>query len=196
MQISTDLTKGLEILDPFLKQHNFGFDNYENFKGSSGQFTLAKYKNKCKEFILGYDFSIGQVIYQFENLSVSHDFYLDKLGYTEKKKFQDVQTNDKLLSFTHLLYDFELLVDDFFEGECIRLKEIARLQDNIIAEYDKKAREGYNLEFDKIRIEKARQEFRLKNFKKSFEIYRSVEYKNLINDLDHKIIEYCERHSL
>ena len=182
-------------MEPFLAQYNFDFDNYENFKGSSGHFTLAKYKNKNKEFILGYSFSIGQIVYQFEDYAVSHDFYLDKLGYAFKKKFQDFQTNDKLLSFTHILYDFELLVDDFFEGECIRLKEIAKLQDNIITEYDKKAREGYNVEFDKMRIEKARFEFRKKDFRKSLDIYRSVEFKNLINDLDMRIIAYCERHA-
>jgi hypothetical protein len=74
------------------------------------------------------------------------------------------------------------------------LKEIARLQGNIIKEYDKKARDGYNIEFDKLRIEKARQEFRIKNFKKCIELYRSVESVNLINDLDRRIIEFCESH--
>ena len=194
MPSSIDLTKGLEILEPFLIQHDFGFDNYETFKVSKGQFTLAKYKNECKEFILGYDFSIGQVVYQFDNLAVSHNFYLDKLGFAKKKQFQDIQSDDKLLPFTNILHDFEFLVEDFFKGECIRLKEIASLHDNIINEYDKKAREGYNIEFDKLKIEKARQEFRMKNFKKSFELYSSVEYVNLINDLDKNIIAFCERH--
>ena len=194
MQPLPDLTKGLEILEPFLKQHDFSFDTYENFKGASGHFTMAKYKKETKQFILGYDYSIGQVVYQYESLAVSHDFYLDKLGYTFMKKFQEVQTEDKCLSFTNILYDFKFLVDDFFNGECIRLKEIARLQDNIITEYDKKAREGINAGFDKMRIEKARHEFRLKNFSKSLEIYKSVEFENLINDLDKNIIAFCERH--
>jgi hypothetical protein len=85
------------------------------------------------------------------------------------------------------------LVDDFFKGECIRLKEISRLQENIIAEYDKKAPDDYNLEFDKLRIERARQEFRSKNFSQSLEIYRSIEYKELMNALDEKLIEFCTR---
>lgn len=194
MQILAELTKGLEIIEPFLKQHDFKFKNYEDFKSLNSHFLLTKYKNDCKEFILGYHYSIGQVVYQFDNLVVSHDFYLDKLGYAKKKQFQDIQTNDKVLAFENLLHDFNFLVDDFFAGECIKLKEIARHQDNIISEYDKKAREGYNIEFDKLRIEKARQEFRIKNFNKSLELYRSVEYINLINDLDNKIIEFCERH--
>lgn len=195
MQPLLDLTKGLEVLEPFLAQYNFDFDNYENFKGASGRFTLAKYKNDNKEFILGYSYSIGQIVYQFDDFAVSHDFYLDKLGYACKKKFQDFQTNDKLLPFTHILYDFELLVDDFFVGECLRLKEIAKLHNNIITEYDKKAREGYNIKFDKIRIEKARFEFRKKDFKKSLDIYKSVEFKNLINDLDTRIIAFCKQHT-
>jgi len=196
MQPLQDLTKGLKILEPFLAQYDFGFESNENFKGSSGHFTLARYKNKSKEFILAYDFSIAKIVYQYDDFVVSHDFYLDKLGYAYNKNFHDFQTNDKLLPFTQILYDFEFLVNDFFEGECIRLREFAKLQDNIITEYDKKAREGYNLEFDKMRIEKARIEFRKKDFKKSIEIYKSVEYNQLINDLDKKIIAYCKQQFL
>jgi len=193
MELLANLEKGLEVIEPFLKQHDFGFKDYENYKGSSGRFTFVKYKNGLKEFHLGYHFSIGHVVYQFDDLAVSHDFYLNKLGFADKKMFNDTQTDDKLLAFSNILHDFNFLVDDFFKGECIRLKEISRLQENIIAEYDKKARDGYNLEFDKLRIEKARQEFRSKNFKKSLEIYRSIEYKELMNTLDEKLIEFCLR---
>jgi len=194
MQLLSDMTKGLEILEPFLKQHNFEFDSFENFKATSGQFTLAKYKNRSKEFILGYDFSIGQIVYQFEHLSVSHDFYIDHLGYTSKKCFREIQSEDKLLSFKYLRYDFELLEEDFFQGECTKLKEISALQDNILIEYNKKAREEFNLPFDILRIEKARQEFRKKDFKKCLEIFEIIIHKDLINNLDVKIIDYCGRH--
>ena len=188
------LKPGLDILEPFLKRHDFGFDNYENFKSSSGQFTFARYRNERKQFILGYHFSVGQVVYQYDNLQLSHDLYLDQLGFSGKKQLKDIQTDNKLLAFNHILHDFKFLVEDFFEGECFKLKEFSKLPDNIITEYDKKAREGYNLQFDKLRIDKAREEFGKKAFKKSLEIYRTVEYKNLINDLDKSIIAYCERH--
>jgi len=193
MELITNLEKGLDIIEPFLKQHDFGSKGYENFKGSAGHFTFVKYINGHKKFHLGYHFSIGHVIYQFDNISVSHDFYLNKLGFAEKKKFNDTQTDDKLLAFSYLLHDFNFLVDDFFKGECLRLKEISILQGNIIAEYDKKARDGYNLEFDRLRIEQARHEFRSKNFKKSLEIYNTIEYKELMNALDEKLIEFCLR---
>lgn len=187
------LEKGLDIIEPFLKRHDFGFMDYENFKSSSGRFTFVKYKNGLKEFHLGYHFSIGHVVYQFDDFAVSHNFYLNKLGFADQKLFKDAQTDDKLLAFSNILHDFDFLIDDFFKGECIRLKEISKLQDNIISEYDKKSRHGYNIEFDKLRIEKARQEFRSKNFQKSMEIYRSIEYKELMNALDEKIIEFCLR---
>jgi hypothetical protein len=74
------------------------------------------------------------------------------------------------------------------------LKEISKLQENILSEYDKKDRAGFNIEFDKMRIEQARQEFRSKNFKKSLEIYSSIEFKETINELDEKVIEFCLRH--
>ena len=194
MELIASLEKGLDIIEPFLKRHDFGFRDYENFKSSSGRFTFVKYKNGLKEFHLGYHFSIGHVVYQFDKFEVSHDFYLNQLGFADKKLFNDIQTDDKLLAFSNILHDFNFLVDDFFKGECIRLKEISNLKENFIAEYDKKAREGYNMEFDKLRIEKARQEFRIKNFHKSIEIYRSIDYKELMNELDKKIIEFCLRH--
>lgn len=192
MQISSDLAKGLEIIEPFLKQHDFKFKSQEDFKSPTSHFLLTKYQKERKEFILGYHCSIGQIVYQFDNLAVSHDFYIDNLGFAKEKQFQDIQTKYKFLAFENLLHDFNFLVDDFFAGECIRLKEIAILQDNIIKEYDKKAREGYNIEFDKLRIDKAREEFKNKNFKKSIKLYRSVESVDLINDLDRRIIEFCE----
>jgi hypothetical protein len=140
MELLANLEKGLEVIEPFLKQHDFGFKEYENYKGSSGRFTFVKYKNGLKEFHLGYHFSIGHVVYQFDDFAVSHDFYLNKLGFADNKMFNGTQTDDKLLAFSDILHDFNFLVDDFFKGECIRLKEISRLQENIIAEYDKKAR--------------------------------------------------------
>jgi len=192
MEISIDLAKGLEIIEPFLKQHEFKFTKHEDFKSPTSHFLLTKYKKERKEFILGYHCSIGQVIYQFDKLAVSHDFYLNKLGFAKEKQFQDIQSEYKSLAFQNLLHDFNFLVDDFFAGECVKLKEIAILQDNIIKEYDKKAREGYNIEFDKLRIDKARQEFKNRNFKKSIELYKSVESVDLINDLDRRIIEFSE----
>ena len=194
MELLTEMKNGLQVLEPFLKQYDFDFDSFENFKASSGQFTMAKYRNKSKEFILGYDFSIGQVVYQFNKLSVGHVFYLDHLGYTNQKKFTDVHREDKLISFKYLRHDFDFLIDDFFKGECIRLKEIAVLKDNIILEYDKVARREFNQPYDILRIEKARNEFRMKNFKKCLEIYERVSCKELMNNLDIKIVEYSGRH--
>lgn len=192
----TDLANGIEILDPFLKLYDFRFENYDTFHGLGSHFTFAIYKNRHKEFHLGYHYSIGHILYQYDDKVVSHNFYLERLGYGQKKQFREAQTEDKLIAFSNVLYDFNFLVDDFFQGECLRLKEFSILHENIIAEYDKKAREGYNIEFDALRIEKARLEFRKKEFQTSLELYRSVDYKNMLNALDEKIIEFCERHSL
>ena len=188
-----NLEKGIEILEPFLKLYDFDFKGFEDFRGEGRYFTLAKFKNKRKEFILGYHFSVGQIVYQFDKLSVGHDFYLDKLGFGNKKKFEDVQTEYKLLPFQYILYDFEYLIEDFFEGKCIRLQAYSKLKDNIINEYDQKARERYNSQFYELRILEARSEFINKNFKKSMELYMSIDFKNILNDLDGKIIEFCKK---
>jgi len=194
IEAPADLRKGLEILDPFLKQYDFSFYKFENYNGLSERFTFATYKNNRKIFHLGYYYSIGHIVYQFEDFKVGHNFYLDKLGFGQQKQFKDSQTTDKLLAFSNVLYDFHFLVDDFFQGECLRLQELSRLKENIITEYDKRAREGYNLEYDELRIGKARQAFRMKDFKKSIRIYHSIAYRNRINPLDEKIIEFCESH--
>ena len=53
--------------------------------------------------------------------------------------------------------------------------------------------EDFSLKFDIIKIEKARQEFSNKEFKKCLEIFRTIESSNLLNDLDRKIIDFSEQ---
>jgi dGTP triphosphohydrolase len=193
MQPLTDLINGLEILEPFLKQHGFEFNNFENVKDSRGQITVATYVKGQKKFIIGYRISIRQVVYQFDNSIVGHDFYLDQLGFADKKENPDILSDDKLLAFMNILKDFEFLVNDFFDGQCIKLKQFSKLQDNVITEHNKVAWEKYNFQLDRNIIETAREEFKKKNFQKSIETYKAVEQKNLLNNLDNRIIEYCER---
>lgn len=195
MEPLTDLTNGLQILEPFLFRHGFSFDKYENGKGSGGQFTIATYKNGHKKFIIGYRFSIGELGYQFNDFRVGHTFYLAHLGFADKKKFPDFQSDDKLLAFRHILHDLEFLVEDFFVGSCEQLVEAAKLQDKFIKEHNEKSQQEYNCQFDRMDIEKARQKFKEKDYKKCLEIYIAIEHKNLLSDFDKKAIDYSERHS-
>ncbi len=195
MKPLTDLTNGLQILEPFLFRYGFVLDNYENGKGSGGQFTIANYKKGNKKFIIGYRFSIGELGYQFENFSVGHTFYLDHLGFADKKQFPDYQSDDKLLAFRHILHDLEFLIEDFFIGSCDQLVEAAKLQDKFIKEHNEKSQIEYNYQFDKIAIEKARQKFKEKDYKKCLQIYMTIEHKNLLSDFDKKAIDYSVRHS-
>jgi hypothetical protein len=64
----------------------------------------------------------------------------------------------------------------------------------ILDPFLKKARREFNLPCDNMWIEKARNEFRMKNFIKCMEIYEKVVHKDLMNNLDAKIIEYSSRH--
>ncbi len=194
MQPLIDLVRGLDIIDPFLTLHGFEFENYENGQGTGGQFTVATFLKGRKKFIINYRYSIGQVTYQYDSSKICHDFYLDQLGLADRKKLPDFRSDDKLLAFTHLLYDFEFLIEDFFDGECHQLKEFSELQDNVISEYGGKAREEFNLQLDKDRIDDARQKFKNKEFKNSIEVYKTVEARILLNDLDNRLIDYCERH--
>ena len=133
-----DLIIGLKILEPFLKRKGFVFDNYKNEKNSDGYFVVATFKNGRKKFIINYKDSIRQVIYQFDNSIVCHDFYLDQLGLAYKNQLLDFQSDNKLLSFKHILEDFEFLISDFFNGDCIKLKEFSKRQDNVITKPNEK----------------------------------------------------------
>ena len=194
MQPLPDLVNGLEVLKPFLTKYNFRLDNYENGKGSGGQFTVATFSNNNKKFIIGYRFSIGQVVYQCDTSLISHDFYLDGLGYAEQKQFPDFQSDDKLQGFRHILHDFDYLIDDFFIGSCSKLKLFAKQQEEQIKEHNLKAQEECKYQFDKVYIDNARLEFKNKNYKKCLDNYAKVEHHNILSGADIKTIEYCEKH--
>jgi hypothetical protein len=194
MRQINDLIIGLEILEPFLKRQGFVFESYKNEKNTDGHFIVATFKNEPKKFIINYQDSIREVIYQFDNSIVCHDFYLDQLGLADKKQPLNFQSNNKFIAFKHILEDFEFLVSDFFNGDCIKLKEFSKREDNIITIHNEKLRGEYNVKFDEFRIETARIEFTKKDFKRSLEIFNTVEHKNLLIELDTKIIEYCEKH--
>jgi hypothetical protein len=195
MEPLKDLTKGLEILVPFLGRHGFTLDNYENGKGSGGHFTVATFKNGRKSFIVGYRFSIGELGYQFDNYHVGHTFYLDHLGLADKRQFPDFQSDDKLLAFRHILQDLEYLVGDFFEGSCDKLVEAAKHQEKFVKYHNEKAQQDYNKHFDLMKIDRARHKFKEKDYKGTLDIYKTVEHKTLLNDLDKKTMEYCKRHA-
>ncbi len=193
MTQTIELKEGLEILTPFLTEHNFRLDKFIDKKGSREQFTVASFKNESKQFIIDYRFSIGQVLYQYDNSILSHPFYLDQLGFADKKLHKDFISDNKLEEFKYILHDLKYLVDDFFTGECIRLKEFAKLQNNIITELDRKVRGETSIKNDIIRIDKARQRFRNKELQKCLDTYKTIENNNLLTDLDDNIIAYCNR---
>ena len=192
MEALSDLTKGLKILDPFLQQHGFVFDNFDNEENFVGMYTIATYKNDRKRFIVNYLPTIDRVDYQFDNIKAYHDFYLEQLGFGERKNFKGFNPENKHSAFNQILQDFEYLIDDFFEGQCTKLQELSKLNEKILKEYNKNAHEEFSAQFDLIRIETARDAFGKKDFKKSLGIYLKVENTNLLNNLDRKLIENCK----
>ena len=193
MQPLTDLIKGLEILEPFLNLHNFTIDNYENGKGSGGQFTNATYKSGQKKFVIGYRFSITQLYYQFADSKVGHVFYLKHLGFSDKQQFPGFQSDDKLASFRDVLHDLDYLVNDFFEGSCAELVEASKLQAKLIQEQNQKAQKEFDNHFDQIVIDQARKKFKDKDYKQTLQIYATVARRYLLTEIDKKTIAYCER---
>jgi hypothetical protein len=67
------------------------------------------------------------------------------------------------------------------------------LSNNINA-YPHKDRPNLHERLDLIRIKEARREFLDKNFQNCLNDYCSVEQRNLLNNLDYKIIEFSQHH--
>jgi hypothetical protein len=194
MQLIKELSRGLGIIEPFLKGYGFELDEYGIEKKLEGHFALATYKNNNKKFIIDYQSSLGQVLYQYENSIASHPFYLDNLGFEDNKQHKGFISTVQLQEFYHILHDFEYLTEDFFKGECRMLQRISTLKENVITEVDRNIRKVKSYQFDSFRIEKARQYFSKKEFQKCLDIYRFVDNKDLFGELDKKAIEYCKRH--
>ncbi|MGB8193710.1 MAG: hypothetical protein WCF67_17390 [Chitinophagaceae bacterium] len=190
-----ELVNGVEILKPFLFRYGFTLDDFENYKGGSGgQVTEASFTKGNKKFNIGYRYSLGKLNYHCGDAVVTHAFYLDGLGYAEQKKFPDFQSDDKLKVFRNILHDLEYLVDDFFAGDCSRLKMLAVQEAEQTAEYNRKAQIEYNYSFEKIFIDDARREFKNKDYKKCLANYDKVVHMHLLTDLDRKFIEFCKKH--
>lgn len=193
MPLSDDIKKGLDILTPFLSTHDFELDNFLSGKDLDDDYAIVSFKKDRKKFIIDYRFSIGQALYKFDNSIISHPFYLNKLGFENKIWHKDFLSDQRLEGFKQILHDFEFVVDDFFKGECNKLKEFAELEKSITLELDRNILIERAIRIDKVIIEKARQQFRIKDLKTCLDSYNLVENVNLISDLDNKIIEYCKR---
>lgn len=193
MPLTDDIKKGLEILTPFLTTHDFELDNFLSGKDSDVDFAIVSFKKERKQFIIDYRFSIGQALYKFDNSIISHPFYLNQLGFENKGWHKDFLSDQRLEGFKQILHDFEFVVDDFFKGECNKLREFAALEKSVTSELDRNILIERGIRFDKVVIEKARQEFRIKELKTCLDTYSLVEDINLLLDLDRKIIQYCKR---
>jgi len=187
-----ELTSGLKILEQFLTKFGFALDNFENGKGSGGQFTLATYKNGVKKFVIGYRYSIGELYYQYRDKAVGHEFYLKQLGHGDKMKFPDFQSDDRLETFRNVLHDFDLIRVDFFEGDCKELIRIERLQADYATELEKESKiKGRNYT-DTLKIAKAREKFKTKEYMESLKIYKTVDHKDTLSDFDLRTIDFLK----
>ena len=207
--MEVNLKNGIKILDPFLKEYGFELYSYEKTEDWRNLFAIATYKNKTKEFIVKHLHPIGQVFYKFDKLKIHHNFYLDKLGFKNKKKFinfwdedfrfgglqKKKKWNEDVNAFTNILYDFDFLIIDFFEGECIKLKEFSKLYNKTIIDYNTEAHEDFSEHFDSLKIKTAKEAYNKKELKKCLDIYKKVENKQLLNAADKKILEYCDKYN-
>lgn len=194
MTPASEFIAGLKILEPFLINYGFKLDNMETHQGSGGQFTNATYINGKKKFIIGYRYSVGRLDYHFDKSVAMHNFFLDGLGYADKMQYPNSQSEDLQTSFKHILADFKYLKDDFFLGQCVELKKIAVLQIKYYEELQTKLYAEEELKNIKKIIDKARQQFKLKNYKSCTEIYNTVSKSYVLTEFDKTTLQRCKDH--
>lgn len=196
-----ELKKEIEILEPFLKKHDFELKRYEKTNEEwRNLFAVATYKNGKKQFIIKHIQPIIQVFYQFDKHKVHHSFYLKQLGVvgsfecSEIKNFYEEKDTKK--DFANLLHDFLFLVEDFFHGECVKLQEFSKIHNKTLTEYHTKAHEEFSIHFDELKIKTAKEAYQKKELKKCLDVYKKVENRKLINGVDERIIDYCNKYSI
>ncbi len=166
----------------------------ETQQSSGGQFTNATYIKEKKKFVIGYRFSVGRLEYHFNNSVVMHNFYLDGLGYADKRQYPNSQSEDLQTPFRHILADFEYLKNDFFVGQCVELKKIAISQTKYYEELQARLYADEELKNDKKIIDRARQQFKFKNYKGCIDIYKTVSKNYLLTEFDKTTLQRCKDH--
>ena len=194
MTPSPEFITGLKILEPFLFHYGFQLDTMITQQASGGQFTNATYINGGKKLIIGYRYSVGRLDYQFDNSTVMHNFYLDELGYADKKQYPDFQNGDIQNACRHILADFEYLKDDFFIGHCKELKRIAEYQKKFYDDLQTKIYAEDELKKNKKIIDLARQQFKVKNYKGCIDVYKTVTKNYKLTEFDKRTIQLCNQH--
>lgn len=107
-------------------------------------------------------------------------------------KFPDFQCDDKLQTFRNVLHDLDLIKNDFFEGDCNELVRIEKLQVCYIKELENESEIKENNSSDILKISRAREKFKAREYEKTLKIYESVINKNLLTDFDLRTIDYCK----
>ncbi len=198
MTPSTEFIEGLKILEPFIFNYGFKLDIIKTEQASGGQFTNATYTNGKKKFIIGYRYLISRLEYEFDNSIVSHNFYLDELGFTDKRQFPkpypNFENEDLQSSFKNILSDFEYVKDDFFNGQCIELKKASISQLKFYEELQTKLYAEEKLINNKRIIDKARQQFKIKNYQTCLDIYKTLSEDYLLTEFDNKTLQRCRNH--
>ena len=110
------LLKGVEILDPIMKQHGFEFVWGNAGRSSGGEFASGKYVKGDRILEIHFRHTLGLVTYHIGPDSLRHEIYmrasLGKNGGNRYPCFSD----DPLEGFRALRSDLESYCSDFLEG--------------------------------------------------------------------------------
>ena len=155
---------------------------------------MSSYINDRKKFIIGYRYTISRLEYQFDNSIVSHNFYFDELGFADERHFPNFDSEDLQISLQNILADFEYLKDDFFTGQCVVLEKAAISQIKYYEVLQVKLYAEEELKNNKSIIDKARQQFKIKNYKGCVDIYKTVSKSYVLTEFDKKTIQRCSDH--
>lgn len=119
------LINGAKILSSYLDSLDFRFKLIETGHGSGGDFAHGQFINDDKTIDLHFRLSLGLVTYKIDDLSLSHEDYIDLVGKHGQNKYPNF-SNDPLDAFHCLALDLKDLLNDFTENNAVVFRQKAK----------------------------------------------------------------------
>jgi hypothetical protein len=106
---------GAKILQEVLEPCGFMFSPGDEGKGSGGIFASGKFVKEDRVLQFSFRYGMGEVTYQIQKKTISHENYLKYSGNWQQRKYPDFGSTPEQ-SFSALAHDIEEFFNDFVSG--------------------------------------------------------------------------------
>jgi hypothetical protein len=128
------LAQGRALLDPVLAAHGFHFDEAASTAHSTDAFARGTYLRDGRRMELGCREELVAVVYQLEELIITHDTYMHTVLGPAGSNMFPCFTGDPLDGFRHLKHDLELYATVFLRGTDAQFRQLVARSRTIAAD--------------------------------------------------------------